>query len=112
MSVILVSLTSAYDTVWYWGLVLKMLWLIPDGHLVKFLEVLISDSSFVLKTSDGQTSRLGQLKNGVTQGFTLAPILFNIYIHDIPATTAKMYGYADDLALLYADKEWEEVGKT
>ena len=38
--------------------------------------------------------------------------LFNIYISDIPKTTSKQYGYADDLALLAAHKTWEKVEET
>ena len=62
---------------------------------------LISNRSFVLKTSDGQQSRLYRLKNGVSQGSVLAPLLFNIYIHDLPDTISKKYGYADVLAILH-----------
>ena len=36
-------------------------------------------------------------------------MLFNIYIHDIPDTLSKKYGYADDLAILLSDKNWEKI---
>jgi len=108
-----VDLTAAYDTVWYQGLALKLLQTIPDRHLVRFIVNIISNRSFILKTSDGQCSRLRRLKNGVPQGSTLAPVLFNIYISDIPDTVSTQYGYADDLALLFVDlfshKCWSEV---
>ena len=57
-------------------------------------------------------SRLRRLRNGVPQGSTLSPTLFNIYISDIPQTTSMQYGYADDLALLVADDTWEKVEET
>ena len=55
-----------------------------------------------MHTSDGQRSRLRRMKNGVSQGSVLSPMLFNIYIRDLPETTftSKKYGYADDLAIL------------
>ena len=34
---VLVHLTAAYDTVWHSGLTLKMLHVIPDHHMVRFL---------------------------------------------------------------------------
>ena len=72
----------------------------------------MSNRSFVLETCDGQTSRLRLLRNGVPQGLTLAPMLFNIYTYNVPATAVKMYGYTDDLAILHAGKEWgEDAGR-
>ena len=103
------DLTAAYDTVWHQGLALKLLQTIPDRHLVRFIVNIISNRSFILKTSDGQCSRLGRLKNGVLQGSTVAPMLFNIYISDTSDTVSTQYGYVDDLALLFSQKCWGEV---
>ena len=101
--VILVDLTAAYDTVWHQGLILKLLRMVPDRHLVQVLSTIISNRSFILKTSDGQVSRSRWLKNGIPQGSVLAPTLFNVYISDLPETTSAQYGYADDLAFLYSE---------
>ena len=106
---VMVDLTAAYDTVWHQGLALKLLRTIPDRHLVRFIMTILSNRSFKLKTSTGQISRLRILKNGLPQGSTLSPILFNIYISDIPTTVSHQYGYADDMALLYSHKCWSKV---
>ena len=112
VSVALVDLTATYDTVWLRGLHLKLLCMLPDRHMVSFVMELLTNRSFTLRTSDGQVSRLRRIHNGVPQGSTLAPTLFNIYISDIPKTTSKQYGYADDLALLAAHQTWEKVEET
>jgi len=104
-----VDLTAAFDTVWHQGLALKLLQTISDRHLVRFIVDFVSNRSFILRTSDGQCSRLRRLKNGVSQGSTLAPMLFNIYISDIRDTVSTQRCYADDLALLFSHKCWSEV---
>ena len=56
-----------------------------------------------------EVSRPRRLKNGVRQGSVLAPMLFNLYISDLPNKTSKQYGFADDLALLYSHSSWSTV---
>ena len=79
----------------------------PDRHMMPFIVELITNSSFVLQTNDGQINRLRRLKNGVPQGSVLAPLLFNIYIHDLPDIISRKYGYANDLAILTGHREWK-----
>ena len=90
----------AYDTVWHRGLTCKRLRLLPDKHMVQLIMELVLNRSFVLKTNS-QQSRLQCLKNGVPQGSVLVPLLFNIYMYDLPNTTARKYAYADDLAIMH-----------
>ena len=66
----------------------------------------------VLKTSYGKQSRLRRLNDGIPQGSVLAPLLFNIYINDLPDTISRKYGYADDLAILTAHREWKKIEST
>ena len=104
-----VDLTAAYDTVWHRGLHLKLLRIIPDRHMVGFIMEMLSNRSFVVHASDGQHSRLRRMKNGVPQGSVLSPMLYNIYISDLPETTSRKYGYADDLAILLRRPSWKEM---
>ena len=104
--IVLLDLTVAYNTIWLCSLHLKLLQTVPDHHMVEFIMEMLYDHSFTLYTSDGQHSKLRRLKNGVPQGSVLAPMLFNIYIHDIPDTLSKKCRYAVDLAILLSDKSW------
>ncbi|KAM3864710.1 putative RNA-directed DNA polymerase from transposon X-element [Diretmus argenteus] len=107
--VVYLDLTAAYDTVWHRGLHLKLLRTIPDRHMVKFIMETLSNRSFILQTSSGQCSRLRRLRNGVPQGSVLSPMLFNIYIHDLPDTSSTKYGYADDLAIMLSQPTWKAM---
>ena len=99
--VVFVDLTAAYDTVWHRGLTCKLLRLLPDKHMVRTIMELIRNRNFTITTSDSKRSRLRRLKNGVPQGSVLAPLLFNIYVYDLPSTVSRKYAYGDALALLY-----------
>ena len=84
---------------------------IPNGHMVGFIMEMLSNRSFIKHTSDGQHIRIRIMKNGVLQASVLSPMLFNIYISDLPETISRKYGYADDWAILLRrpfGKEMEE----
>ncbi len=106
------DLTAAYDIVWRRGIMLKLIRMLPNRHIVRFISELISDHSVVVNTSDGQQSRLKRINNGVPQGSVLSSLLFNVYIADLPDTTWKKYGYADDRALLKVHQDWNTIEDT
>jgi hypothetical protein len=55
-----------------------------------------------------QRSRWRRLHNGLPQGSVLATILFNLYMSDLPPTAAKVFQYADDIAVTYQAKTFDE----
>jgi len=77
--------------------------------MVHVIMEMVSNRSFTLSTGNSKRSRLRHLKNGVPQGSVLAPLLFNIYISDLPTTVSRKYEYADDLAIMRADEDWQAV---
>jgi len=70
---------------------------------------MVGNRNFALTTGNGQRSRLRRLKSGVQQGSVMTPLLFNIYICDLPTTISTKYAYADDLAIMHADGDWQAV---
>ena len=70
---------------------------------------MVSNRSFTLTTRNGQRSRLRRLRNDVPQESVMAPLLFNIYTSDLPATISRKYAYADDIAIMHADGDWQAV---
>jgi len=104
-----VDLTAAYDTVWHRGLTCKLLQLLPDRHMVRMIMEMVGNRSFTLTTGNGKRSRLRRLKNGVPQRSVLVSLLFNTYISGLPTTISRKYAYADDLAMMHADGDWQAV---
>ena len=107
-----VDAAAAYDTVGHRGLTCKLLRTLPDRHIVSFIMELLRNRSFTLTIGNGAPSRLRRLKNGVPQGSVLAPLLFNIYTHDLPVTVARKFVYADDLAIMHSAEDWQSLEGT
>ena len=55
----------------------------------------------------GIKSRLQHVKNGIAEGSVQTPLLFNT--SDLPTTVTREYAYADDLAIMDADGDWQAV---
>ena len=107
---VFVNLTAAYDT--GHGLTCKLLRLIPDKHMVRMIMKLVRNQNFTPSTGDSKQSRLRRLKNGVSQGSVLAPLLFNIYMYDLSSMISRKFAYADDLALLHSSGNWKDLEGT
>ncbi|KAE9532084.1 hypothetical protein AGLY_010286 [Aphis glycines] len=56
-----------------------------------------------------KTSNFRTLNNGLAQGSVLAPLLFNVYIADLPLTHSIKFAYADDLAIVTQHKDLNET---
>ena len=109
---VFVYLTAACDTVWHCSLTCKLLRLLLNKHMVWMISEFIQNRSFTLTTGDSKQSRLRHPRNGVSQESVLAPLLFNIYIYDLPSTTSRKYAYVNDLALLHSSTDWKEFKET
>ena len=108
---VFVDLTAAYDTVWHRGPTCKLPRLLPDKHTVRMMMELVRNRRFTLTIGDSKQSRLRPLRNGLPQRSVLDPFLLNIYTYNLPSMTSQKYAYADDLALLYASRDWK-AGRT
>jgi hypothetical protein len=66
----------------------------------------------LLSSIGDKSSRWRRLNNGLPQGSVLAPILFNLYMSDIPITVSEQFQYADDIALTFQANSFAECETT
>ena len=109
--VVFVDLTAAYDTVWKKGLLFKLLKVIPSLTICNVISNMLSDRIFQVLLNN-KTSSFMKLNNGLPQGSVLAPLLFNLYIHDLPTSAARKFIYADDIAYATQAKQFKEIEET
>ena len=97
VGVIFVDLKKAFDTVDHKILVQKLAhYGIHSSELMWFKSYLSNRSQFT--RVNGVDSKVQNIDIGVPQGSCLGPLLFLLYINDLPKITnnAKVYMYADD----------------
>ena len=77
-------MTTAFDSVWHDGLLYKLLQIGVGGCFYKLIKNLYSNSSCTWKIGTIHT-RSSSYSRGVRQGFTSTPMLFNLYVNDLPS---------------------------
>lgn len=107
---LLIDLSSAYDTVWRKAFLWKFLKVFPSKKLGRLINCMLTNRRFRVLIDD-LNSRYRTLNDGFAQGSVCAPPFFNLYTSDMPVTKSRKFCYADDLALTCQVKKFEEAEK-
>jgi exonuclease III len=103
-----VDFRKAFDLVWHEALFLKLLKLGIGGDFYHTVKNMYQESVVRVKTKLGISMPV-ESQNGVRQGDGISPLLFNIFINDLPDELLQVQGSPPTLlsdkipALLYAD---------
>ncbi|GFW91525.1 RNA-directed DNA polymerase from mobile element jockey [Trichonephila clavipes] len=97
---VFLDIQKAFDRVWVRGLIYKLITNNFPPALNHLINSYLVNRSFKLRVNDTLSSSFN-IKCGVPQGSLLGPLLFNMYINDIPThpqTSTNIY--ADDATIL------------
>jgi hypothetical protein len=111
IDIIQIDFKKAFDTVQHKLLILKLQWYGIRGKLLCWIKNFLKDREYIVKVNQ-QFSQTFKIQSGVPQGSPLGPILFLIYINDLPATIGKSIKigmFADDVTLFTAHQNCEKV---
>lgn len=99
-AVVFLDIAQAFDKVWHEGLVFKMMRYNFPHYLSKLIQSYLYQRSFEVHLMNAVSSTR-PIAAGVPQGSILGPMLFNIYINDIPKCPHTSIAlYADDTAVI------------
>lgn len=115
-----IDLKKAFDSIWHKGLLYKLLQNNVSGRFYDLIKDIYSKSNCFIKLSTQKTKTFQYLR-GVRQGCILSPLLFNLFLNDLPKALdntnrtdpfilpngEKLTSllYADDLVLLSKSSE-------
>ena len=108
---ILIDLQKAFDTINH-DMLLKKLSIIGfSDHTVKWFQSYLSNRKFMVNL-ENSFSKVSSISCGVPQGSILGPLLFLIYVNDMPmAATCDLFLYADDTCLVFQSKNVKDIEK-
>ena len=108
---ILIDLQKAFDTIDHDILIKKMAFVGFSDETISWFMSYLSGRHFKVYVNSS-LSNLGDVKCGVPQGSILGPLLFLLYINDIPQSIeCEILLYADDSCLFFQHKNVSEIKK-
>ena len=106
------DVTAAFDRVWHKGLIYKMYNIGVHGNLLLWFEDYLSNRHQRV-VYNGVSSHWCKINAGVPQGSVLGPLLFLIFINDLPdIVESSVRLFADDTTLFVIADDLEEATLT
>ena len=100
LALVQIDFSAAFDSVNHGGLVFKLREAGVGGLILKFFQNFLSSRTQRVKVNGVFSSSI-DVVSGVPQGSVLGPLLFLLYIADLPRLLQnELVGYADDSTLL------------
>ncbi len=110
IGLVMIDLRKAFDTVNHDLLIEKLPKYGLDDHVVKWLKDYLNDR-FHITSVNGSRSNEQKSVCGIPQGSILGPLLFILYINDLPnyVSNVNVSMYADDTAIYYSSNDVNDI---
>lgn len=101
---VLLDIEKAFDSIWHDGMIYKLIKLKIPTYLIRLINSFIRNRQFSVHINQGVSQSIN-IPAGLAQGTCISPILYALFIADIPQDNdVKIALYADDTALYTAAK--------
>ncbi|GFS97388.1 RNA-directed DNA polymerase from mobile element jockey [Trichonephila clavipes] len=108
---VFLDIQKAFDRVWIGGLIYKLIINNFPPALIHIINSYLTNRSYQVRVKDS-LSNVYKVNLGAPQGSLLGPIIFNIYINDIPThPQTSLNIYADDTAIATTFKTHKSITK-
>ncbi|GFT45605.1 RNA-directed DNA polymerase from mobile element jockey [Trichonephila clavipes] len=106
--ILFLDIAKAFDKIWHDGLLIKLIRLdFPPP--IKSIHSFLSNRSFRVRV-DRMLSSPRPIRSGLPQGSLSSPLLFTLYVNDIPQTDlSHLAMFADDTAIITQNKRFSVV---
>jgi len=106
---VFIDVSKAFDKVWHEGLLFKLKSFNTPKYLFNIINSFLTNRQFSVKINEN-FSDLRSISAGVPQGSKLGPILFNIFISDIPQSPRTNIAlFADDTTIYSESRNIEAI---
>lgn len=110
IGLVMLDLRKAFDTVNHNLLIEKLPNYGLSAHVVNWFKSYLNDRAHVTAVNGSRSNEQNSVC-GIPQGSILGPLLFILYINDLPkyVTNVKVSMYADDTAIYYSSKDVNDI---
>ncbi|GFS65288.1 RNA-directed DNA polymerase from mobile element jockey [Trichonephila clavipes] len=107
--ILFLDIAKAFDKIWHDGLLIKLIRLDFLAPLIKSIHSFLSHRSFRVRV-DRILSSPRPIRSGLPQGSLSSPLLFTLYVNDIPQTdSSHLVMFADDTVVISQNKRFSVV---